>query len=157
MWFLVAMVVIGTAWLSALPYRYSSDGLSMLRVSFRHPGQIVEGCRDATEEEKKNMPDHMRTDKICSRERFPVRLVIELSGETLLDRSYTPGGLQHDWPSVAFEELGVKPGKYHLKARLYESNDSAFNFESEVEFKPGRVVVLDFGRSERKFEILSAS
>lgn len=159
-----ALAVAGICFLlialfSAFPYRYDTDALSMLRVSFRHPGQIVEGCRELTPEEKERLPKHMRADKICSRERSPVRLVVTLSGKTLLDRSYRPGGFKHDWPSVAFEELKVDPGTYHLVAELYDGKDvtSSYRFERDLEFMPGRVVTLDFGRAERRFELLSGS
>lgn len=147
------------ALLSSFTYHYDSDTVSMLRVSFRHPGQIMEGCRELTPEEKERLPKHMRADKICSRERSPVRLVLTLSGKTLLDKSYRPGGFKHDWPSVAFEELKVDPGTYRLVAELYDSKDesSFYRFERDLQFLPGRVVTLDFGRAERRFELLSGN
>lgn len=149
--------VLAVVILSAFPYRYSPDGIAMLRVSFHHAGESIEGCHELTPAEREKFPEHMRLDKICSRERSPVRLALDLSGRRLLAKSYPPGGIKHDWPSAAFEEITVQPGRHRLVAELRDGDgpEDVVRFESDLVFAPGRVVVLDFDRVERRFEVLS--
>ena len=95
---LAVVVAGGLGLVSDLGYAAPGVDDSELVVTFKHPGQTSQNCRDLTEEERARRPVHMRRDRICDRRRSSVRLWVTLDGATALKSSYPPGGVWGvDW------------------------------------------------------------
>ena len=92
----------------------------------------------------------MRRTEVCPRERLPLLVQIELSGEMVYDEVLPPSGISGDGAAQAYSRITVEPGTYQIAARLRDSNRTeGFDFEAsdEITMAPGEVLVIDF-RSE---------
>lgn len=149
-----ALAVVGVALaallggVSVLGYASPRFGGSQLLVSFKHPGQLSEQCRELGEEEKARRPVHMRQARVCERQRSPVRLRVAVDGAPVLEKTYAPGGLSGDLNSVALEPIPLPAGEHRVSLALGDGPDPAeWGYASETvqEFVPGerRVVLFD--------------
>ncbi len=96
---------------------------SALVVSFNHPGERSEACRDATAEELAALPLHMRRQRICERRRASVRLRITVDGEQRLERAYAPRGVSGDGNSTAVERMPLPAGRHRIRIELGDTLD----------------------------------
>ena len=147
----LAAVLTATTWgASRAWYDLPSGRAPQLVVSFKHPGQISESCRDLTEDEKRKMPVHMRPPQICERRRNPVRMRITVDDRVTANRSYEPAGLWGDGNSLAIERLEVPPGEHHVRVSIGDSANAeefAFDTEQTVDFQPHAIKVVRFDRT----------
>ncbi len=147
---LLAVVVAGGLGLvSDLGYAAPGVDDSELVVTFKHPGQTSENCRDLTEEEKARRPVHMRKDRICDRRRSSVRLWVTLDGATVLKSSYPPGGVWGDGNSVAVEHLPVSIGEHRIGVAVGDSadpNEWSYTLERTLTFDGSARRVIAFDR-----------
>jgi coenzyme F420-reducing hydrogenase delta subunit len=121
---------------------------SELVVTFKHPGHVSDECRELSPEEQAARPRHMRRERICARERAPVRLRVTLDGERVVERSYPPSGIWGDGSSIAVEPFAVAPGRHRVRVEIGdEADDDEWNhaMEQELEFglEARRVVTFD--------------
>lgn len=124
-----AVFALGIALLADSPYRPPLP-TSQLVVSFKHPGQLIEDCRDLTESEIEKLPPHMRRETICERGRAAVRLRVTVDGALALEQRYEPRGLRGDGNSVALERLELAPGLRQVEVAI---GDGAPDTWSHVE------------------------
>jgi ferredoxin/coenzyme F420-reducing hydrogenase delta subunit len=113
----------GIGLVSDLGYATPTVEGSELVVTFKHPGQISENCRDLTEEELAARPVHMRQARICDRDRAPVRLRVSVDGATVMESSFPPTGIWGDGNSVAVERVPVAPGEHRVRVAIGDSRD----------------------------------
>ncbi|MBI2467047.1 MAG: hypothetical protein HYV62_04405 [Candidatus Rokubacteria bacterium] len=81
-------------------------------------------------------------------------LRIALDGRRVLEKTYRPGGLRHDGPTFAYEELPLAAGRHRLAATLWEARADAggrdepearrWRLEREVEVRPNQVLLVEF-------------
>lgn len=120
---------------------------AQLLLSFSHGGQRVGECRKLTREEIAKMAANMRRAELCPRERHPISVELELSGEPLYRAEVPPTGLSGDGASQVYQRFTVAPGKHHLVARLRDgARTEGFDFESaaDIELEPKQNYVVDF-------------
>ncbi len=118
---------------------------ALVRVSFSHGG--ARDCRERTPEELAALPPNMRAARVCSRERLPVRLEIDLDGSPLVHVDLPPGGLRGDGPSRIHEGFVVPPGSHAIEARLRDSDrESGFDWTrtAEITLAPRQHLVIEF-------------
>ncbi|MBZ0271088.1 hydrogenase iron-sulfur subunit [bacterium] len=142
---LAAGIVIG----SDAPYLAAPTGGARLVVSFKHPGEVSEACRELSEEEMAKQPPHMRHDRVCERARAAVRLRIEVDGRLAREASFEPRGLWRDGNSVAIEHLPLAEGSHRIGISIGDTHDSdVWNWRDErtVAFRDGERVVVQFDR-----------
>ncbi len=148
---LIALLFAGTTWgASRVAYELPTGRAPQLVVSFKHPGQKSETCRDLTEEEKRKTPPHMRPPKICERKRNDVRMRVSLDDRVVIEKAYAPAGIWSDGNSLAIERIEVAPGDHRVKVSIGDSADpKEFTFESEqlVAFEPHAIKVVRFDRT----------
>ncbi len=128
-------------------YRHLDDDQGLLRLSFRHPGQVATDCRKRTAEELAALPPQLRSEMECERERSPVQVRIELDGELLFDRVYEPAGLRRDGASSAYFRMPIPVGEHDVRVQVNDDvRVQGFNHEGErrVDVAPGQVVLIDF-------------
>ncbi len=142
-------ILLGAAtWLfSNLPYRTPHSPEPELVVSFNHHGAILDARKLTKEELDKRLP-HMRAQVNVTRARVPVRLRVQVDGQTVHDRAYKSKGLSHDGPSMAVVRLPVAPGHHAVQVELADTADSGQwtqRWAETVEFQENhlRVVLFD--------------
>jgi len=119
-----------------------------LVISFNHPGERGEHCRDRSPEELAKLPVHMRQVRICERGRASVRLRVTVDGVPRLEKTFEPGGLSGDGNSVAMETIPLSVGQRRVQVELGDTLDpSRYNHGDErtVELTPRarRVILFD--------------
>ncbi len=132
---------------SDLYYKTPYDGEPHLIVSFKHPGQIAESCRELTTKELEKLPVHMRKNQICERKRSLVSMKIQIDNQTVLEKSYKPSGVWEDGTSIAIEEFRISPGIHKIQIFIKDTSGEVWNYqwEEQVEFKKyqKRVILFD--------------
>jgi len=120
----LALVLGAVTWLfSNLPYRTPHSPAPELVVSFNHHGAILDARKLTKEELAKRLP-HMRAQVNVTRERVPVRLRVQVDGQTIHDSSYQSKGLSHDGPSMAVVRLPMTPGQHTVQVELADTADA---------------------------------
>ena len=150
-----AVIYAGIAFLlgyfSARPtYEASDPGTAQLLVSISHIGKPISPCRRLTASEIESTAANMRRAEVCPREKLPLLVRIELSGEVIYNETLPPSGISGDGAAQAYRRVAVEPGVYTMAAKLRDSARSeGFDFEKEKEvvLKAGESFVIDF-RSE---------
>lgn len=128
-------------------YRHLDDDQGLLRLSFRHPGQLVADCRVRTPEELAKLPPQLRAAQDCPRERSPVRMRVELNGKLLYDESFAPAGLRRDGASSGYRRLPIQAGEHRLKVQVNDNvrvEGFTHALEKTMSVEPGQVVLIDF-------------
>lgn len=145
---LAALVAVLLGAVSNLGYAAPQIEGSQLVITFKHPGQLSENCRDLTPEEQARRPVHMRKEQICDRGRADVRLRVTLDGERVVDSAYPPSGIWSDGNSVAVEIIPVAEGEHHVAVEIGDSpasdewghrTEETLNFTQEAR----RVITFD--------------
>lgn len=131
-------------------YTPFSEDKAQIMLSFSHLGQRKEACRKLTQQEIAELAANMRRGEICPRERLPVFVELEVSGDLLYRAELQPTGLARDGGSQAYQKFVVPPGTHKIVARLRDSAaDFGFDYEKsdEIALAAGERFVIDF-RSE---------
>ena len=135
---------------STLPeYMHLPPDETLIKVSFRHAGQLVGKCRELTPEEIAKLPAYKRKGAAkgdCPRERSNVVVELEMDGKQLYHEVLRPTGLAHSSNSNIYRRIPVRAGVHTLKARLKDHPGADFNYvrEETITLAPGRVLVIDF-------------
>ena len=90
----------------------------------------------------------MRAQFNVARERVPVRLRVQVDGQTVHDQSYQAKGLSKDGPSIAVVRLPVASGSHMVLVELNDSgklDDWSQHWSETVVFQENhlRVVLFD--------------
>lgn len=138
---LAAVVLVGG---TRVAWGVPRPALPELVVSFKHPGAVVEDCRQLTDAEKQALPVHMRRDQECGRARAAVRLVVTVDGVVTHDQAYPAKGLWGDGNSVAVAPVAVPPGEHRVEVTI-EDGATSHGDARTVSFVHGerRVVLYD--------------
>lgn len=126
----------------------------VIRLTWRSPGAKVRVCKRVTEEERKNVPIHMRRDAGCNVHILPYRLIATV-GPNHVDRLIVPPGIHGDRPLVVQEEFQLAPGIYPVQVTFtpelpgLDENDPAVQdgLSKAVRFEMSRNLVVEKGRA----------
>jgi ferredoxin/coenzyme F420-reducing hydrogenase delta subunit len=145
---LAAVIAAGLGLVSDLVYAAPRIEGSELVVSFKHPGQVAENCRDFTPEELAQRPVHMRQERVCDRSRADVRLRVSVDGRRAVDATLPPKGIWGDGNSVAIERIPIELGEHEVRVELGDTADPdewSFTDDRKLTFdaKNRRVVTFD--------------
>jgi ferredoxin len=131
-----------TWWLSDAPYTPPHRAEPELVVSFRHPGAVKLG-RLLTAKERARYPAYMKRKRVRMRGRTPVRLRVEIDGQTVHEHSYPATGIQQDGDSIAIVRLPITAGSHVVAVSLGDTEDpDKWTFETRN--------VLDFDATRRR-------
>ncbi|HEY4696864.1 MAG TPA: hypothetical protein VIH29_02495 [Gallionella sp.] len=141
------MGVIG--YFSTYPvYAHLPPDETLIKLSFRHAGQIAGECRERTQEEMDKLPMYQRKGgtKVCPRGRSDLVVELEMDGKQLYHEILRPTGLAHSSNANIYRRIPVKAGVHTLKARLKDRPGDDFNYvrEETVNLAAGRILVIDF-------------
>lgn len=144
--YIVFAAVIG--FFSSFPvYTHLPPDETLIKLSFRHAGQLKGECRERTPEELAKLPAYQRKGTMeCPRERADVVVELEMDGKQLLHEVLRPTGWAHSSNSNIYRRIPVKAGLHVLKASLRDHAGDDFNYvrEETVNLAPGRIMVIDF-------------
>src|SRR3972149_3434155 len=138
------MGVIG--YFSTYPvYAHLPPDETLIKLSFRHAGQIAGECRERTQEEMDKLPMYQRKGgtKVCPRGRSDLVVELEMDGKQLYHEILRPTGLAHSSNANIYRRIPVKAGVHTLKARLKDRPGDDFNYvrEETVNLAAGRILV----------------
>jgi len=122
-------------------------GMAQIKVSFMHHGARLADCRPYTAEELARLAPNMRGAMKCERERSPVRIEVDLDGQTVLSHAAAPSGLSRDGASTLYRRLDVPAGERRIAVRFNDSQSVqgyTHQREAVVSLAPAQVLVIDF-------------
>ena len=122
-------------------------GMAQIKVSFMHHGARLADCRPHTAEELARLAPNMRGAMKCERERSPVRIEVDLDGQTVLSHAAAPSGLSRDGASTLYRRLDVPAGERRIAVRFNDSQSVqgyTHQREAVVSLAPAQVLVIDF-------------
>jgi hypothetical protein len=120
---------------------------ALIKLSFTHGGQPKVPCRRRTAEELAELAPNMRKQTLCSRERLPVLVELELDGALLYREDLLPGGLAGDGQAQTYRRFEVPTGRHELALRLRDSNRAeGFDYDwiETIELAPQQSLAIDF-------------
>ena len=120
---LAVIVAVGVGVVSDIGYALPTVEGSELVVTFKHPGQVSERCRELTPEEKERLPVHMRRDRACDRARASVRMRVRVDGDLVVNGTFAPKGIWHDGNSVAVKVIPLSIGEHTVEVEIGDSHD----------------------------------
>jgi hypothetical protein len=128
------------------PYRHLAPDVALVKVSLQHAGQRKEPCRERSADELAKLAPNMRAASVCTRERVPLAVVIELDGATLVDTQVRPSGLAKDGSGTLYRRVEVPAGRHRVVAKLGDAPTPGFGHVSEttVDLAPGAILLIDF-------------
>lgn len=135
------------AFFSARPaYRQLADNEAVVKLSFSHPAQLRQPCRERSAEELAKLAPNMRSKQDCPRERSRVTVELEMDGKPLYRIETPPSGLHDDGAATVYRRLAIPAGPHRFLARLADGPDGKFNYrqEADVDLAPGQVLIVDF-------------
>ncbi|MBC8339965.1 MAG: hypothetical protein ISR51_08850 [Rhodospirillales bacterium] len=141
------------------PYTYNPSGDALLKLSLSHPGKRKVECRRRSAQELAKLAANMRAPNVCSRERWPVYVEIEIDGDIVFRKSARPNGLSKDGPSIFYIVRTIKAGEHVLAMRLRErtrdkeGNDFDFEKNLPVTLKSGQVLAVEFHAAKGGFVV----
>ena len=149
----VFVAVIG--YFSTSPvYTHLQPDETLIKLSFKHAGQLKGECRERTAEEIAKLPADKRKGTMeCPRERANVVVELEMDGKQLYHEILKPTGWAHSSNSNIYRRIPVKAGTHSLKARLSDHGGDDFNYShaESVTLAPGRIIVIDFNSATGGF------
>lgn len=134
-------------------YRLRGDHSAIVKLSFSHPAQLRQACRERTEAELAKLAPNMRTKKDCPRERSDVVVELEMDGKLLYSITTPPTGLRKDGAATVYRRLEIPAGPHRFAARLADTADGAFQYARDInlDMTPGQVLIVDFVTSAGGF------
>lgn len=114
----IGVGVVATLLLAALsrvPYDATGRDDSLIRLSWRTPGELVSECRQLTAEEQAQLPAHMRREEVCEGRIVPYRLRVNLDGREVVSELVRAAGAREDRPLYVYRELFVTPGEHRIE------------------------------------------
>lgn len=135
-------------------YHYLRGDQAEVQLAFRHATDTVEPCRQRSAEELAKLPPNMRRAKDCPRERSPLKVVVELDEQVILERTINPTGLHRDLSVYAFLQMKVPVGDHRLRVRMNDSvRVEGYNYQhqADVSVKPGQVLVVTLDEESKTF------
>ena len=135
-------------YLSIAPaYQYADPGLAVIKLSLSHAADRVEECIKLTPDEINARALKGEPLSDCGRERLPLRVEVDVDGETVIAVTAEPSGLWSDGPSPVYERIGVAAGPHTITVRLRDSaRETGWDYEQteSVDLSPGRYFTITF-------------
>lgn len=157
---IAAMASVGL--LSAVPWAPAGADRSVLRLSWRAAGGLIEECRRPTEEENARLPAHMRRDEICEGRTASFELKVVIDGATLLQDTLDAEGARGDRPIHVLRDIDLESGTHDVLVTfetLLPAPASAverqtefpdrLRLEARVDIGPGDIVLVTYDPARR--------
>jgi hypothetical protein len=126
-------------------YTHLPADQALVKVSFTHTAQRVGACRSRSDEELAKLPPNMRVREECPRERAPVKIELDIDGESRYRDVLQPSGLSRDGATSVYRRFPVATGRHEIKVRLSDNASGEFNFErtETIDLAPAQILLVD--------------
>ena len=147
--------------LSRVPYQSDRSASAVLRLAWRARGVRIEECRQLTEEELANLPQHMRRSEVCEGRLIPYRLTVDVDGTTMVNTEIRPAGAREDRPLYVSQDLRLAPGPHDVSvvfvregeigpdAEAGAATPARLEFHEQIEFAVREIALITYD-TERK-------
>ena len=142
--FVLLLVVFGlTVLASDIPFQAYEDNEALLQVGLRHSTQYLQP-QTFSPAELAELPEHLQLAQIQGTARFPLRLVIKLNDQLLLDDLYQPAGVRNDGTTFVLEKLKIPPGAHALHIQVDDGGEGQLRtvIEETIQVTAGQVIVV---------------
>lgn len=144
-----------TGYLSIAPaYQYADPGLAVIKLSLSHAADRVEECVKLTPDEINARALKGESLSDCGRERLPLRVELDVDGETVIAVTAEPSGLWSDGPASVYERISVPAGSHAITVRLRDTaRESGWDYEQteNVDLSAGRYFTITFRAADGGF------
>ena len=135
-------------YLSIAPtYQYADPELAVIKLSLSHAADRVDECVELTPDEINARALKGESLSNCGRERLPLRIEVDVDGETVIGLTAEPSGLWSDGPASVYERMAIAAGTHTISVRLRDSaRESGWDYEQteSVDLSPGRYLTITF-------------
>jgi hypothetical protein len=145
--FYTGMILVIGFFADTPSYQYFPPDMAMIKVAFAHGGKSKKGCHKLTGKELSKLAPNMRRKTLCSRERVPLLLELQIDGKTVFKGTLEPTGIRKDGPGRIYKNFKVATGPHKIVALLKDTKRGAgydWIGEKEVDLKPVQQFVIQF-------------
>ncbi len=163
----LVLPIIVIYFLSTKPvHTFDVKGDTAFIISMKHTTDKEHICtKDEVKEflakQSENNRKHLRKKaSMCgSRQRVPLRLIVWMDGNEIINTQYLPAGFHQDGAVFIYEKFLIPMGKHTIKAAMRDSKAESgdefnYNLEETVELVSLQVLVLDFDETEDRLKLI---
>ena len=133
-----------------VPSSMSAADQSALRIAIDSRGKI----EAANIPEGVTLPEGADPIKIFGGEHFPISVRVIVDGKTILEEVYKPSGVSGNGRISALEFLEIQSGTHQVEILIKDDSDEYRSvFSGEINFEPGRVLILAYDEKNDVFEL----
>jgi len=146
---LYALFFLPLAYFSHAPvYRNMEEGLAVLKVAIRHPGEIIGKCTVVAGGGSGMRPSTMtQSVEVCPRGRSPLQLELSMDGKILYQAKVPPSGLHNDGISSMYQRFEIPAGFHRLQIKMNDDinvDGYTWELEQDIDLQPAQVMVASF-------------
>ncbi len=143
--FIVFLIVFFlTTLASDITFQAHDQNEAMLQIGLRHSTQFSHS-EGLSASDRARLPEHLRDQPFQgSTQRLPLRLLITLDDQILLDDVYQPAGVRNDGATFVLEKIKFNPGSHTLRVQVDDGADNELRtvIDEVLEVKPRQVIVI---------------
>jgi len=128
-------------------YTHQQADMATLKVAVRHAGNIVGECTRLSSEQYANLPANMKRPEVCPRERSPLRLELQLDGDTLYAETVPASGIHSDGVYSIYLRFSVPAGQHRLHLTMNDDmsvEGDTWQLDQAIELAERQVMVVGF-------------
>lgn len=116
----VLLFVFGASLLLDRPLAPALPQEGLLRLGLSHGGELIAAAENLPPEIREKIPANTDPAMVLGGERFPVRLRVQVNGETILEETYEPRGLRREGAIEVLETYWLPPGEHQINIWLID-------------------------------------
>ncbi|MBI4771105.1 MAG: hydrogenase iron-sulfur subunit [Chloroflexi bacterium] len=154
---LLAAVLALQAIVTDVPYQPYRPGESQLLLGMRNEGELLRASRVLTGPELAQLSHDEQVQYLNEQQaegRFPTRLLLEVDGKVVLDRTYKAIGLHREGSAYAYEKFFLPAGEHSVRL---SADDAGGELKPVLEqttiFAPNQIHTIMFDRVTDTFEL----
>ena len=129
---------------------------AVISLTFSQAGELLQECRQLTQEELDKLPANMRKTEECQRERKAVEVVFKLDDKIIYEENLPPTGIWSDGAVTVYQRIKVPMGQHRLFIGMRNSGKTQgydYQLESQLDLNAGQHLVIEFDELTEQFEI----
>lgn len=147
-----AGVMTAMIWASTAPITVHGSNDAVLRLAWSARPQRVEECRERSEQELAELPQHMRQRVVCEGGSAQYRLTVRHDGAVVSEQVLHGGGLRRDRRLYVFHEVRLRAGDATIEVTFDRLGGDTPSVTTDDRDVPGRAA----GHSEPRGETVPA-
>lgn len=135
-------------------YTYVAPDRAVIKLSIDHYSHLIGKCRALTPAQLAALPSYQRLPVVCPRQRYPVKVALNIDGRVVYEQTRVPAGIHHDGLSYLYARLVVPAGRHGLKVSMWDNGGHgapAYQKTSMLTLHPAQVFVIEFSARRNGF------